>query len=213
MHAIGICRGIVGIAQAKLAAPRHKAEFVDGSGIRARSAKRREIGDNGVGFDHHGFVSAKYLQGGVVSRAVDRIFQRIQSDQPMPRAQRDLAPSDINGIGQENVGAGEINSCHSGMRHRTRVYPSSAISLSKSATADLDAQARNPYSRWWLWIPGSLVSLAPRNDESHLRRDQIFHLHVVARFDDLGDPLPMAMLVIALVAENADRPGFLDQRR
>src|ERR1700687_806411 len=27
------------------------------------------------------------------------------------------------------------------------------------------AQARNPYSRSWLWIPGSLVSLAPRNDE------------------------------------------------
>src|SRR5260221_4557425 len=50
------------------------------------------------------------------------------------------------------------------MRHRTRVYPSSAISLSKSAIADLDAQARNPYSRSWLWIPGSLVSLAPRND-------------------------------------------------
>src|SRR6266849_9875280 len=50
------------------------------------------------------------------------------------------------------------------MRHRPRVYPSSAISLSKSATADLDAQARNPYSRSWLWIPGSLVSLAPRND-------------------------------------------------
>src|SRR3979411_1530938 len=23
----------------------------------------------------------------------------------------------------------------------------------------------NPYSRWWLWIPGSLVSLAPRNDD------------------------------------------------
>src|SRR6266851_3751574 len=34
--------------------------------------------------------------------------------------------------------------CTSWMRHRTRVYPSSAISLSKSATADLDAQARNP---------------------------------------------------------------------
>src|SRR6195256_1554863 len=45
--------------------------------------------------------------------------------------------------------------CTSWMRHRTRVYPSSAISLSKSATADLDAQARNPYSRSWLWIPGS----------------------------------------------------------
>src|SRR5882724_5420018 len=27
------------------------------------------------------------------------------------------------------------------------------------------AQARNPYSRSWLWIPGSLVSLAPRHDE------------------------------------------------
>jgi len=46
-----------------------------------------------------------------------------------------------------------------------------------------------------------------------LRRDQIFDPDAVARLDDLGDPLPMAMLVIALVAENADRPGFLDQRR
>src|SRR5258707_8921176 len=27
------------------------------------------------------------------------------------------------------------------------------------------ARARNPYSRSWLWIPGSLASLAPRNDE------------------------------------------------
>src|SRR6478752_7874911 len=27
------------------------------------------------------------------------------------------------------------------------------------------AQARNPYSRSWLWIPGSLASLAPRNDD------------------------------------------------
>src|SRR5260370_17425540 len=34
--------------------------------------------------------------------------------------------------------------CHSGMR--------------------LLAQARNPYSQLWLWIPGSLASLAPRND-------------------------------------------------
>jgi hypothetical protein len=40
---------------------------------------------------------------------------------------------------------------------RTRVYLSSAISLSKSATADLDAQARNPYSLRWLWIPDSLA--------------------------------------------------------
>src|SRR5258705_6066536 len=38
------------------------------------------------------------------------------------------------------------------------------------------AQARNPYSRWWLWIPGSRVSLAPRNDVSasprHMRGDR-----------------------------------------
>src|SRR5882724_6109021 len=34
----------------------------------------------------------------------------------------------------------------------------------RSAIADLRRQARNPYSRSWLWIPGSLVSLAPRND-------------------------------------------------
>src|SRR5439155_12168232 len=33
-----------------------------------------------------------------------------------------------------------------GCANRIRVYPSSAISWSKSATADLDAQARNPYS-------------------------------------------------------------------
>jgi hypothetical protein len=26
------------------------------------------------------------------------------------------------------------------------------------------AQARNPYSLRWLWIPDSLASLAPRND-------------------------------------------------
>jgi hypothetical protein len=30
----------------------------------------------------------------------------------------------------------------------------------------LFAQARNPYSRSWLWIPGSLASLAPRNDRA-----------------------------------------------
>src|SRR6266403_5526842 len=33
------------------------------------------------------------------------------------------------------------------------------------------AQARNPYSRWWLWIPGSLALLAPRNDGFLLCRD------------------------------------------
>src|SRR5258708_13529231 len=31
------------------------------------------------------------------------------------------------------------------------------------------AQARNPYSRWWLWIPGSRKS-APRNDDREATR-------------------------------------------
>src|SRR5712691_6304232 len=30
------------------------------------------------------------------------------------------------------------------------------------------AQARNPYSRPWLWIPGSLVSLAPSDVQLHI---------------------------------------------
>jgi hypothetical protein len=50
---------------------------------------------------------------------------------------------------------------------------------------------------------------APRSSESekasHLRRDQILDFHAVAVFDDLGDPLPVALRMVALVAENADR--------
>src|ERR1700682_5724961 len=34
----------------------------------------------------------------------------------------------------------------------------------RSAIADLRRQAWNPYSLSWLWIPGSLAALAPRND-------------------------------------------------
>jgi hypothetical protein len=48
---------------------------------------------------------------------------------------------------------------------------------------------------------------------SRLRRDQILDFHAVAVFDDLRDPLPVALAVIALVAEDANRPGLLDQRR
>src|SRR6266478_3729733 len=66
--------------------------------------------------------------------------------------------------GREPLGRPNFTAVIPGCATRTRVYPSSAISLSKSATADLDAQARNPYSLQGLWIPGSLVSLAPRND-------------------------------------------------
>src|SRR3954451_2176003 len=47
----------------------------------------------------------------------------------------------------------------------------------RSAIADLRRQARNPYSRWWLWIPGSLAVLAPRNDETGLRRKLTMATH------------------------------------
>src|ERR1700676_1755751 len=53
---------------------------------------------------------------------------------------------------------------NSGMRYRTWAYPNSAISLSKSATADLDAQAviHTPDRDYGF----RARSLAPRNDES-----------------------------------------------
>jgi hypothetical protein len=38
-----------------------------------------------------------------------------------------------------------------------------------------------------------------------LRRDQVLDPDAVALPDDLRDPLPMAMQMIALVAEDADR--------
>src|SRR6266852_1464300 len=34
-------------------------------------------------------------------------------------------------------------------------------------------QARNPYSRSWLWIPGSLVSLAPSDVQLHIGNDEV----------------------------------------
>src|SRR6266853_1909627 len=47
------------------------------------------------------------------------------------------------------------------------------------------AQARKPYSRSWLWIPGSLVSLAPRNDVVIGGRGQ--ELKRPAAIDDMRD--------------------------
>jgi hypothetical protein len=37
----------------------------------------------------------------------------------MARTQFDLAPTDINGVGQENLGAGQVNSRHCRMRQPT----------------------------------------------------------------------------------------------
>jgi hypothetical protein len=51
---------------------------------------------------------------------------------------------------------------HSGARVRTRVYPSSATIVSKSATADLDANPESivPQEFWDQWIPGSMLRIA-----------------------------------------------------
>ena len=108
-HAIGIAGGIVGVSQAELAAPNYITEFIDGSGIRTGSAKRREIGDDGTGLVHHGLVAAENLHGSISGCDVEGVVQRIKSDQSMTRAKLDLAPPDINGIGQENVGASQVN--------------------------------------------------------------------------------------------------------
>ena len=67
-HAVGVERRIVAIAQAEFSASRHVAEFVDGAGIGARPAKRREIGDDGVGLDHHGLVALEDVERGIAGR-------------------------------------------------------------------------------------------------------------------------------------------------
>ena len=45
------------------------------------------------------------------------------------------------------------------------------------------AQTRNPYSLSWLWIPGSLVSLAPRNDR--LRVFSLKHTQLLMSADQV----------------------------
>ena len=61
------------------------------------------------------------------------------------------------------------------------------------------AQARNPCFRWWLWIPGSLVSLAPRNDDlllvtarraGHLKKRQSQKEKDQLALAQYGDKLP-----------------------
>ena len=42
--------------------------------------------------------------------------------------------------------------------------------------------------------------------------DQILDLHTVALLDDLGNPAPVAVLVVAFIAEQAHRAGLLYQR-
>src|SRR4051794_3797457 len=47
----------------------------------------------------------------------------------------------------------------------------------------------------------------------HLPPLQIHHRRPIALLDDLRDPLPVALRVVAFVAEDADRAGFFNQRR
>ena len=122
--------GIVAVGEAELAAAGHVAEFVDGAGIGAGAAKRRQIGNDGVGRIHHRLIALEDRERGVGGREVDRVVERIEPAHAVAGADRGLASSDLDGIRQEHVGACQID------LHR---------------------------------IPGSLVTLAPRNDTT-LRR-------------------------------------------
>src|ERR1700682_4213444 len=61
----------------------------------------------------------------------------------------------------------ETNLRHSGMRHLV--------------------QAPHPYSRSWLWIPGSLVSLAPRNDGQEAKSRAICAAFLFSELEIRGD--------------------------
>src|ERR1700759_1208459 len=50
-------------------------------------------------------------------------------------------------------------------------------------------------------------------DESNLLPFQILHLHPIPLLDDLSDPAAVAVLVVALIAEQADRAALLHQGR
>src|SRR3982075_4287216 len=52
------------------------------------------------------------------------------------------------------------------------------------------AQARNPYSRRWLWFPGSLASSAPQNDEKSitLHPCQLVSMKIVVAEQFLAHP-------------------------
>src|SRR6187549_2288229 len=61
--------------------------------------------------------------------------------------------------------------------------------------------------------PAPDVAALIRATALNRRRDEILHLHAIAILDDLRDPLPVAMGVVALITENAYRTRLVDQRR
>ena len=70
------------------------------------------------------------------------------------------------------------------------------------------------------YLGGALIEMTMPTIGAHsalfaalqLRRRQILNSNAVAILDDLRDPSPMAVQVIALVTEDADRSRFPDQR-
>src|SRR6266478_317521 len=54
------------------------------------------------------------------------------------------------------------------------------------------AQARNPYSRSWLWIPGSFASLTPRNDDGRSGTQKLQSQH------RLGDDVALDLVGAAI---------------
>src|SRR5262249_20548253 len=146
---------IVGIAEAELAAPGHVAELVHGAGIGAGAAERREVGDDRVGRIHHRFIALEYPQRYVDGRAIDGIVQRIEACQTMNGAKLNFAPSDLDGIRQENVGTCQID-FHRATGRRGRVLlaqASLAVSVLTSlpsasntlATMPLASRPARPY--------------------------------------------------------------------
>src|SRR6266481_7607110 len=63
------------------------------------------------------------------------------------------------------------------------------------------AQARNPYSRSWLWIPGSLVSFAPRNDRTSRRQFDRLELRRKNHFKQFD--------IVRIVQDHVLDPGWL----
>jgi hypothetical protein len=97
------------IGETQLAAAGHVAEFVDRAGDRARAAKRRQIGDDGIGRIHHRFVALEDLPRRVGRCEIDGIVEGIETGQPTGRADRGLPPADLHRIRQEHVGACQID--------------------------------------------------------------------------------------------------------
>src|SRR6185437_9082130 len=106
---IGIDGGIVGIAETEFSTTGHVAELVDGSGVGAGAAKRRQVGDDGVAGVHHRLIGLEYLQRGVGCGTFNDVIEGIAPGHAVARTDFGLAPSHLDRIRQEYVGTCQID--------------------------------------------------------------------------------------------------------